>query len=268
MVWMMDTYMNIVGFSDKNAKRRVVTGKTLASGGSHGREKATGQGVVHCIAEWARERRFDLDGSTFTVQGFGNVGSNAAKILARTGASMIAVGDWKGYIANPEGINPHKLAEHVQKTGSVAGYPGARAITREEFFATEADIFIPAALELEIGVAEAQALAVQAGRRGRQRPHRPDGREPILREKGIDIIPDILANSGGVIVSYYEWLQNKRSERWDLEEVEERLAKRMKRTYLHVNEYALAKKCDWRMAAMGIALERIGRAYAERGIFP
>ena len=131
MVWMMDTYMNVVGFADKNANRRVVTGKTLASGGSHGRESATGQGIVHCIAEWARDRRFDLNGSTFTVQGFGNVGSNAAKILARTGASLVAVGDWKGYLANPDGINPYKLAEHVQKTGSVAGYPGgARDLAR------------------------------------------------------------------------------------------------------------------------------------------
>ncbi len=220
MVWMMDTYMNVVGFTDKNANRRVVTGKTLASGGSHGRESATGQGIVHCISEWARDRRFDLNGASFTVQGFGNVGSNAAKILARTGAAMTATGDWKGYIANADRINPYKLAEYVQRTGSVAGR------TRET------------------------------------------AAEPILLAKGIDIIPDILANSGGVVVSYYEWLQNKRSERWELEEVEERLAKRMKRTYLAVTEYAAQKRCDWRMAALGIALERIGRAYAERGIFP
>ena len=130
MVWMMDTYMNVVGFTDKNANRRVVTGKTLASGGSHGRESATGQGVVHCIVEWARDRRFDLNGSTFTVQGFGNVGSNAAKILSRTGASMVATGDWQGYIVNGDGINPYKLSDHVQKSGSVVGYPGARAIWR------------------------------------------------------------------------------------------------------------------------------------------
>jgi glutamate dehydrogenase (NAD(P)+) len=267
MVWMMDTYMNVVGFTDKNANRRVVTGKTLASGGSHGREAATGQGIVHCIAEWARERRFDLNGSSYTVQGFGNVGSNAAKILARTGASMVAVGDWKGYIANAEGINPYKLSEYVQRTGSVVDYPGTHPVTREEFFATVADIFIPAALELEIGVAEAKALKVRLIVEGANGPTETAA-DPIIRDRGIDLIPDVLANSGGVVVSYYEWLQNKRSERWDLEEVEERLAKRMKRTYLAVSEYAAVRKCDWRVAAMAIALERVGRAYAERGIFP
>ena len=267
MVWMMDTYMNVVGFTDKNANRRVVTGKTVSSGGSLGRETATGQGIVHCIAEWARDRRVDLNGSTFTVQGFGNVGANAAKILARTGASMVAVGDWKAYIANPDGINPYRLAEHVAQTGSVAGFPGSRESTRAEFFAMPADIFIPAALELEIGVTEARALAVRLIVEGANGPTETAA-EPILKEKGIDLIPDILANSGGVVVSYYEWLQNKRSERWDLEEVEDRLAKRMKRTYLQVSEYAASRKCDWRTAAMGIALERIGKAYSERGIFP
>ena len=267
MVWMMDTYMNVVGFSDKNANRRVVTGKTLASGGSFGRETATGQGIVHCIAEWARDRRFDLNGATYMVQGFGNVGSNAAKILARTGASLTAVGDWKGYVANSDGINPYKLTDHVQKTGSVVGYPGTHPITRAEFFATTADIFVPAALELEIGIEEAKALNVKLIVEGANGPTETAA-EPILRDKGIDVIPDILANSGGVVVSYYEWLQNKRSERWDLEEVEERLAERMKRTYLAVSEYAAVKKCDWRVAAMAIAVERIARTYAERGIFP
>jgi glutamate dehydrogenase (NAD(P)+) len=267
MVWMMDTYMNVVGFTDKHANKRVVTGKTLASGGSHGRESATGQGIVHCITEWARDKPFDLNGATFTVQGFGNVGSNAGKILVRTGASMTAVGDWKGYVFNGDGINPYKLSDYVAKTGSVVGYPGTRPISREEFFATPADIFIPAALEMEIGVPEARALSVKLIVEGANGPTETAA-EPILHEKGIDVIPDILANSGGVLVSYYEWLQNKRSERWDLEEVEERLAKRMRRTYLAVTEYAAVKKCDWRMAAMGIALERIGRAYSERGIFP
>src|SRR6202012_887951 len=198
--------------------------------------------------EWARERRFDLNGATYTVQGFGNVGSNAAKILARTGASLTAVGDWKGYIGNGDGINPYKLTDHVNKTGSVVGYPGTRALTRAEVFATQADIFIPAALELEIGVEEAKALNVKLIVEGANGPTETAA-EPIIREKGIDLIPDILANPGGVVVSYYEWLQNKRSERWDLEEVEDRLAKRMKRTYLSVTEYAAMKKCDWRTAA-------------------
>jgi glutamate dehydrogenase (NAD(P)+) len=267
MVWMMDTYMNGVGFIDKNANRRVVTGKTVNSGGSLGRETATGQGIVHCIAEWARDRRFELNGATFSVQGFGNVGSNASKILARTGASLVATGDWKGYIFNGDGLNPFKLSEYVTRTGSVVGYPSARAITREEFFATAVDILIPAALELEIGIPEAKAITCKLLVEGANGPT-DTAAEPYLYEKGIALVPDILANSGGVVVSYYEWLQNKRSERWDLEEVEERLAKRMKRTYLAVGEYAEAKKCDWRSAALCIALDRIGKAYAERGIFP
>jgi glutamate dehydrogenase (NAD(P)+) len=267
MVWMMDTYMNGVGFIDKNANRRVVTGKTINSGGSHGRESATGQGIVHCITEWARDRRFDLNGATFSVQGFGNVGSNAAKILARTGASLVATGDWKGYIFNGDGLNPFKLAEYVTRTGSVVDYPGARSITREDFFATPVDILIPAALELEIGIPEAKAITCKLLVEGANGPT-DTAAEPYLFEKGIALVPDILANSGGVVVSYYEWLQNKRSERWELEDVEERLAKRMKRTYLAVSEYAAMKKCDTRSAAMCIAVDRIGKAYGERGIFP
>jgi len=267
MVWMMDTYMNGVGSTNKNANRGVVTGKTLASGGSHGREQATGQGIVHCITEWARDRRFDLNGSTFSVQGFGNVGSNASKILARTGASLIATGDWKGYIFNGDGLNPHKLQEYVTRTGSVVGYPSAKGITRDEFFATAVDIFVPAALELEIGIPEVKVLNCKLIVEGANGPT-DSAAEPYIHEKGISLVPDILANSGGVVVSYFEWLQNKRSERWDLEEVEERLQKRMKRTYLAVDEYASTKKVSWRDAAMAIAVERIGKAYAERGIFP
>jgi glutamate dehydrogenase (NAD(P)+) len=267
MVWMMDTYLAFADSGTRGAGRGVVTGKSLSAGGSHGREQATGQGIVHCIAEWARDRRFDLNGATFTVQGYGNVGSHAARILARTGASMVAVGDWKGYVGNADGINPFKLAEHVARTGSVAGYPGTHPMTREEFFAAEADIFIPAALELEIGTAEARALRCKLIVEGANGPTDPRA-EPIIAEKGIALIPDILANSGGVCVSYYEWLQNKRSEIWDLEEVEEKLAKRMKRTYLAVSEYASTRKCDWRTAAMSIALGRLAKPYSERGIFP
>ena len=267
MVWMMDTYMNVVGTAEKMGVKRIVTGKTVTSGGSYGRETATGQGVVHCITEWASEHRFKLDGCTFTVQGFGNVGSHTARILSKMGATLVGVGDYKGYIANPEGLNPFKLLEHTQQTGSVVDYRGGKAVSREEFFGLESDIFIPAALELELGTAEAKALRVKLVVEGANGPTYPEADE-ILQDRGIQVLPDILANAGGVIVSYYEWLQNKRSEQWDLEEVEQRLEQRMRRTYAQVRDFAEAKNVDWRTAAYAIGLERIQRSYAERGIFP
>jgi glutamate dehydrogenase (NAD(P)+) len=268
MDWMMDTFKSLGDpFQAGSTSAGVVTGKTIHCGGSQGREQATGQGIVHCITEWARDRRFDLNGATFMVQGFGNVGANTAKILTRTGASLVAAGDWKGYVSNPDGINPFKLAEHVARAGSVVGYPGTTSITREQFFAHEVDIFVPAALELEIGPAEAEALRCKVIVEGANGPTWPSA-EPIIESRGIDLIPDILANSGGVAVSYYEWLQNKRSEFWDLEEVEEKLAKRMKRTYLAVSEFAATRKCNWRTAAMCLAIGRISKVYGARGIFP
>jgi glutamate dehydrogenase (NAD(P)+) len=267
MVWMMDTYMNIVGAGDRNLVRGVVTGKSVSAGGSYGRAEATGQGVVHCITEWAKDRSFNLDGAHVIIQGFGNVGSYAARLLSQKGAVVIGVGDVGGYISNSEGINPHKLGEHVQKNGSVAGYKGATKITREEFFALDAAIFVPAALELEIGVAEAKALKVKMVVEGANGPTYPEA-EDILLGKGVDIIPDILCNSGGVIVSYYEWLQNKRAEQWDVGDVLGRLEKRMKQTYANVRQYAQTKKTDWRTASYAIGLERLQHCYQERGIFP
>jgi len=267
MVWIMDTYMNVVGFHEKNAMRRVVTGKTIASGGSYGREAATGSGVVHCLMEWAKDRRFNLNGANYMVQGFGNVGSHTSKILSKLGATLVATGDYKGYIANPEGLNPFKLSDHVAKTGSVVGYKHSKAITRDEFFQQEADIFVPAALELEIGEKEAKALHVKVIAEGANGPTYPEA-DNILFERGIDVLPDILANSGGVTVSYFEWLQNKRSERWDLEEVEQKLEKHMVRAYGAVRDLAEERKIDYRTAAYGIALGRIETAYSERGIFP
>ena len=267
MVWMMDTYMNIVGNHDKNAVRRVVTGKTIASGGSYGRTEATGQGLVHCVEEWARDTHFSLDGASFTVQGFGNVGSHTARLLQKMGAALVGVGDWKGYISNPEGLNAHKLGEHVAKTGSVVDYRNAQPISRDDFFALETDIFVPAALELEIGEAEAKLLKCKMIAEGANGPTYPEA-EKILESRGIDVIPDILANSGGVVVSYYEWLQNKRSERWDHEEVLVRLERKIKRTYQHIRSYAAKRKMNMRTASYAIGLERLQESYTERGIFP
>ncbi len=267
MVWMMDTYVNIVGQNERNSGRGVVTGKSIAAGGSYGRSEATGAGVVHCITEWARDRNFNLDGCHVIIQGFGNVGSFTARLLSKLGAVVIGVGDAGGYLANSEGINPHKLGEHVGRTGSVAGYKGASKITRDEFFALEADVFVPAALELELGVKEARALKAKVVVEGANGPTFPEAEE-ILLGKGTDVIPDILCNSGGVIVSYYEWLQNKRSEQWEHEDVLDRLEKRMVHTYAQVRHYAAAKKCDWRTASYAIGLERLRTCYNERGIFP
>lgn len=267
MVWMMDTYMNVAGYGDKNAVRRVVTGKTIASGGSHGRSEATGLGLVFCIEEWAKDNEFDLDGCTFTVQGFGNVGSHLAHLLTKRGAVLVGVGDHGGYISNPEGLNPHKLRQYMQKTGTVANYQGASAITREDFFALECDVFVPAALELEIGEEEAKSLKCKMICEGANGPTYPEA-EAILLDRGVDIIPDVLANSGGVVVSYYEWLQNKRSERWELDDVRQRLERRMKTTYRAVRQRANQRKLDMRTAVYVSALERLRQSYAERGIFP
>ena len=267
MAWAMDTYMNSVGQLWKQSVKGVVTGKPVASGGTLGREKATGQGVVHCITEWAEERDFQLGGSTLIVQGFGNVGSNTAVLLSKLGASTIAVGDHTGYLYNPEGFNPHKLQDYVKRNRSIAGYPGGKAISRDEFFKIKADIFIPAALENQVGVAEADMLQVRLVAEGANGPCTPEG-EKVLLERGIDILPDVLANSGGVTVSYYEWVQNKRSESWSLEEVDARLEKAMKRAYREVGEMARQKKCSLRVAAYCVALQRIAAVYGEREIFP
>ncbi|MEM7448990.1 MAG: Glu/Leu/Phe/Val dehydrogenase [Myxococcota bacterium] len=267
MIWIMDTYMNSMGHTNKNAQRAVVTGKSIISGGSHGREKATSQGLVHCILEWAKDNRFDLEGKTAIIQGFGNVGGNAALLLARLGVSTVAVGDHGGYLRMQEGLNPHKLSEYVRTKGSVAGYAGGEAISRDEFFATPADIFIPAAIENQVGEQEARALQVRLVAEGANGPLNPRGEE-ILEERGIAIIPDILANSGGVTVSYYEWVQNRRSEQWTLEEVDTRLEEAMKEAYRRVTFCARERNLSLRIAAYVLALESLGMAYAERGIFP
>jgi glutamate dehydrogenase (NAD(P)+) len=267
MAWMMDTYSNMVGSNQKQMVKGVVTGKPVASGGTLGRSKATGQGLVYCILEWAEDKQFNLEGATMVVQGFGNVGSNTAVILSKLGVSMTAVGDHTGYLYNPEGLNAHKLQDYVEIHGSIAGYPGGKAITREEFFSTKADIFAPCALENQVGEAEAKALDVKLIAEGANGPCNPIG-ERIALEKGIDILPDVLANSGGVTVSYYEWVQNKRSEMWSEEEVDARLEVAMKRAYREVSDQARAKKCDLRLAAYSIALQRIETVYKEREIFP
>ncbi len=267
MAWIMDTFMNGVMSSQKNAQRAVVTGKPIAVGGSLGRVKATGQGVVYCATEWARENRLKLEGATAILQGFGNVGSHAGMLLESLGVKVIAVSDHSGNIRNADGIDTHALADHVKKTGAVSGFEGAASISREAFFSTEADFFIPGALENQVGAVEASLLQVKVVIEGANGPVNPDG-EAILLGRGIEIVPDILANAGGVTVSYYEWLQNKRNERWTLQEVDMKLETAMIRSYRAVREMANERKVPMRIAAYALALKNLADSYVYRGIFP
>jgi glutamate dehydrogenase (NAD(P)+) len=267
MVWIMDTYMNMAGYTERSAQQRVVTGKTVECGGSLGREKATGFGLVHCLTEWARDHDVQLEGKTALVQGYGKVGSHAAMILSKLGVSIVGVGDHTGYRVNPEGFNAHRMAEYAKKRGAIERYEGGEPCSRAEFFATKADILIPAALHNQIGATEAATLQVRVVAEGANGPVMPDG-EAVLRDRGIDVIPDILANAGGVTVSYYEWVQNGRQETWELEEVDARLEKAMKRTYRRVVEFARENDCTHREAAFALALRRLSAVYQQRSIFP
>ena len=267
MVWIMDTYMNTAGYGIRNQQQRVVTGKTVECGGSRGRAHATAQGLVHCITEWTRETGSDLSGMSVLVQGYGKVGSNAAKILATMGVKLAGVGDHSGYMLSDDGLDAVALAQHVGECGSIEGFAGGKTVSREAFFAAEADILVPAALQNQIGEDEAGAIRAKVIVEGANGPVMSGG-EKVLHERGISIIPDILANSGGVTVSYYEWVQNGRNEMWDLSEVENRLEQAMTRAYQRVERFAKEHDCDRRMAAYALALRRLHNVYKQRGIFP
>lgn len=267
MAWAMDTYMNTWGSVSKQNAMGVVTGKPVTSGGTPGRQKATGQGLVHCIEQWSEQNHFVLEGKKLIVQGYGNVGSHAAMILGQMGVSVVGVGDHSGYLHNPEGFNEHRLQTYVREHGSIKGYPNAETITRDEFFSLEADIFVPAALEQQIGEQEANLLKVRLVAEGANGPTTAEG-DAALSARGIAVLPDVLANAGGVTVSYYEWVQNRRSEKWSIEEVDSRLESAMRWAYQRVFDFGSTHRCDLRTACYGVALERIAQAYLERGIFP
>ncbi len=267
MAWILDTYQSMMPAHERQRMLHVVTGKPIESGGSLGRDKATGQGVVFLIREWAKDNKFDLNGATYTVQGFGNVGSWAARLLKPLGARLVAVEDVTGAITNQEGIDPDDLASYVRKNGGVAKYPKASPASHLEFLRAKADIFIPAALEEQITGTTAPLLNVRLVAEGANGPTDPDG-DRVLRERGISLLPDILCNSGGVIVSYFEWLQNKRSESWELQEVDCKLYKRIVGAYQRVRAAAEKYDVDWRTAAYIVALSRLEKVYKERGIFP
>jgi glutamate dehydrogenase (NAD(P)+) len=267
MAWIMDTFMNAHQAEDRNAQRHVVTGKSVTIGGSEGRAKATGQGLVYVLQAWAKTQNIDLAKQTFSVQGFGNVGSYSSILLEQLGAKLTAVQDQTGTIFNPDGISAQELMNHTQRGGKVSEFTKCEKISNDEFFALPVDIFIPAALEGQITGVTAPKIRAKVIAEGANGPTTEEG-EKILKERGITVLPDILANAGGVTVSYFEWVQNKASSQWTLEEVDRKLHMIMNQAFERTYKISREMNTDMRTAAYVVALKRITQAYQERGIFP
>ncbi len=268
MAWIADTYMSTRPPALRSANQHVVTGKPDGSGGLEGRDRATGFGVYLTIKFWAERNDMDLSGKRFIVQGFGNVGYWASLFLEQDGAKLVGVQDAQGSIENQEGIDVENLFSYTQKKGgTVMDFPKSQLVDKNDFFAIDCDICIPAALGNQITKENAPHIKAKLIAEGANGPTNVEG-EKILLERGIIIIPDILCNSGGVIGSYFEWLQNRSGEIWHLEEVLEKLRKKLNGSFDRVYNYAQNECVDLRTAAFCIAIQRIEKAYIQRGIFP
>jgi glutamate dehydrogenase (NAD(P)+) len=267
MAWIADTYMNLKETGNRLEGLGVVTGKPLAFGGSQGREKATGQGLVYVLDEVLPPLGLPLDSLTFSLIGYGNVGSWTGRLLGDRGAALRAVLDHTGALYRETGIDAVALAQHVKETGGVAGFAGAQAISEDAFYATEVDLFIPAALEQMIDGHRADQIRCKVLAEAANAPVTPEG-ERRLVARDITILPAILCNVGGVTVSYFEWKQNRQAETWDLDFVDAELKKMMQRAAQRVLETAAHLQCSLRQASYAAALEYIQRVYHIRGIFP
>lgn len=267
MAWIVDAYASTKAPSERSKNLHIVTGKPVGSGGLEGRDRSTGFGVYLNIKYWAELKNIPLKDKTFIVQGFGNVGYWAAHFLEKDGAKLVGVQDAFGSIANKKGISVEDLFKHIKKTKAVVDFKDADAIKKEDFFGLECDFIVPAALGNQItkdNANDIKAILIAEGANG---PVSVEA-EKILLEKGISIIPDILCNSGGVMGSYLEWLQNRNSEIWELDEILNRLSKKMKEVFTKVITTAEDKNIDLRTAAFLIAIQRIEMSYNQRGIFP
>src|SRR5206468_569868 len=262
MAWVMDTYSMHVGHTTTS----VVTGKPVELGGSMGRREATGRGVMIATREAARHVGIDVTGARVAVQGFGNVGAVSAELLARQGARIVAVTDWKGGVYNDKGIDIGQLLAHVQQHKTVDGFSGGEPLAHDRFFALDVDVLIPAALENQITMNNASAIKARIIIEGANGPTTPDAHR-CLHERGVFIVPDILANSSGVTTSYFEWVQDRYGYFWTEQEVNERLELKMCEAFGDVLQTALKYNIDMRTAAYVVAINRVATVTKMRGMY-
>ena len=263
MAWMMDTYSMNAGRTASG----VVTGKPLALGGSLGRREATGRGVFIVAAEAAKKRNVALESSRCVVQGFGNVGYAAARMFHQHGSKVVAVQDTSGAVFSAHGLDPERLLDHRRENGGVAGFPGSEPLTAEEFWAVETDFLVPAALEEQITKRNAASIRAKILVEGANGPTTPEA-DDILGDQGVLIVPDVLANAGGVTVSYFEWVQDFSSFFWTEDEINSRLDHIMSEAFQSIWEVAAQRKVTLRTATFIVGCERILQARQLRGLYP
>ncbi len=262
MAWVMDTYSMHVGVSTT----AVVTGKPIAMGGSLGRREATGRGVMITAREAAKHLGLNMHGATVAVQGFGNVGSVSADLLCKIGAKIVAVTDWKGGVQNPKGLDITKLIAYTAEHKTVAGFSGGEPLDVDKIFEMPVDILVPAALENQITMDNVDKIKAKLIVEGANGPTTPDAHQ-MLHKKGVLIIPDILANSGGVTTSYFEWVQDRHGYFWEEAEVNLRLERKMVEAFQKCLETSLKYKTDMRTAAYIVAISRVAEVTKLRGMY-
>jgi len=263
MAWILDTYSQLRGYMVP----AVVTGKPVSLGGSLGRDTATGRGAAFCSREAAKINRIAIKGAAFAVQGFGNAGSNYALIMAEMGAKMVAVSDSKGGIQAKRGLDPRKVLDYKAKAGSVVGFPGSEEITDDEVLEAECDILCPAALENAITPDIARGVRAKIVTEAANGPTTPEG-DKVLDKNKVFLVPDILANSGGVIVSYLEWVQNLERLWWIEDEVNGKLESKITTAFHQVHREATARKVSMRTAALIVGVGRVAEAVKTLGLWP
>jgi glutamate dehydrogenase (NAD(P)+) len=263
MAWILDTYSMMVGYQALG----VVTGKPVSVGGSVGREEATGRGVMNILRKFLATQNKQIEGTRVAIQGFGNVGSHTARLLDARGASIIAISERSSGIFDESGIDVEAATKYYRENGTLADFPGADAIANEELLACDCDVLIPAAMENTIDATVAPHIQAHVVVEAANGPTTPEA-DAILSDAGITVLPDILANAGGVTVSYFEWVQGLDNYFWDLKQVQDELQKVMEKAFDAVNAKADEADCDYRTAAYTIAISRVAEACRVKGLFP